>query len=33
MPPTFAEIPEARTERCRLMDAPLAERLQAFAEP
>jgi peroxiredoxin len=32
MPPTFAEILEASTERCRRMDAPLAERLQAFAD-
>jgi peroxiredoxin len=32
MAPTFAEILEASTERCRLMDAPLSERLQAFAD-
>lgn len=29
--PTFAEVLEACTQRCREMDAPLAERLQAFA--
>jgi peroxiredoxin len=29
---TFAEILEASTERCRLMETPLSERLQAFAE-
>ena len=29
---TFAEILEASTERCRTMDAPLSERLQAFAD-
>jgi peroxiredoxin len=29
---TFAEILEASTERCRLIDAPLSERLQAFAD-
>ena len=32
MAQTFAEILEASTERCRRMDAPLAERLQAFAD-
>ena len=29
---SFAEVLEASTERCRMMDAPLAERLQAFAD-
>ena len=30
--PSFAEILEASTERCRKMDAPLDKRLQSFAE-
>jgi peroxiredoxin len=29
---SFAEILEASTQRCRIMDAPLAQRLQAFAD-
>lgn len=29
---SFAEILEASTQRCRVMDAPLAQRLQAFAD-
>ena len=29
---SFAEILEASTQRCRVMDGPLAERLQAFAD-
>jgi len=32
MAQTFAEILEATTERRRMMDAPLAERLRAFAD-
>lgn len=32
MAETFAEILERSTERCRTMDAPLGERLAAFAE-
>lgn len=30
--PSFAEILEASTERCRKMDAPLDKRLQSFAD-
>lgn len=30
--PSFAEILEASTQRCRTMEAPLADRLQAFAD-
>ena len=30
--PSFAEILESRAERCRTMDAPLADRLNCFAE-
>ena len=30
--PSFAEVLGASTDRCRNMDAPLADRLQAFAE-
>ena len=30
--PTFAEVLEACTDRCRTMDAPLSARLGAFAE-
>lgn len=30
--PTFSEILEQTTARCRTMDAPLGERLQAFAD-
>jgi peroxiredoxin len=29
---SFAEVLEAATERCRVMDAPLAQRLQSFAD-
>ena len=30
--PSIAEILEETTERCRNLDAPLAGRLQAFAD-
>lgn len=32
MQPSFAEILETSTRRCREMEAPLADRLQAFAD-